>query len=584
MEEFKSARDPRETLRSIWRRLGDSTAISPIVALMYFPFGLAGPLWIDPGRVGGSVSQWFVAGLVGQAGLTVTLLGGYRLVYSRNPDAHHPVINLIVITLAVVARAISIAWFAQAAEIVDEFEIQYRIGSGLAAQTGALAFLSLLVSTYAYHQRLIRDLAEQQSTLDELNASMKVRLDEMQHEIKAQVRQSIDPLIAELNEALNKLTKSTDMTQLQEYMRHVVDDELRPLSHRIVSAADREIEIPRSSIGSVETRVTWPQRTALTVLIKPLMIGIWVGLLAGSQGLRLYSMPYAVFYAILSGLLVGGLLLVIRWAIGNWQPITWIGIFVTVAVTILSVVISYQLEKLSGIDVPEQLGIAAFFAVPLMSLMTAFYSVIAVQRDSIEIQLKRSIDDRMVALSLLKQREYIARQHLGYVIHGTVQTSLNAAAMRLASTTVPDMQVVEAVRADIAKAVAKIDEPISPYVQLVDTLNDISSTWENTCDIRWSMDHKTVRILVDSPEAAVSVTEIVREGVGNAIRHGGATEVRIRIVGHSDRVVVSVIDNGSGVSHDSKPGLGSRMLDRTCFEWNRRSRDNETHLVAQIAT
>lgn len=584
MDEVRTIRDARKTLQWMWQRLGDSSAVGLSVSLLYLPFGLAGPLWIDPERVGGSVAQWLLVGLVGQAALTVILIVGQRMVYSRDADVCHPIINLVVLTLAVCARAIAIAWFAQAAGVVDEFEIQYRIGSGIFAQTGALIFIALLVSAYKYHKRLISDLANQQGALDELNSSIKGRLNAIQNDLRTEVRQSLDPPIAKLFDSLGQVTKSTNVTQIQEYIRHIVDDELRPLSHKIASVADETRALPNSHVDSVTTRMTWPKETALATIIKPLAIGIWVGLLAGSQGLRLYSLPYAVFYSVLSGVLVGVMLFVIRLLIGKWKPPTLLSIFVTFGLTVLSVALTYQFEKSIDIEVPEQIGSAGFFAVPLMSLITAVYSVIVSQREAIELQLRESIDKRLLVQSGLKQREYIARQRLGYVIHGTLQTALNAAAMRLAATSEPDLELVERVRADVAKAVAQLDEPTSPYIQLVDTLNDISSLWENTCEILWSMDHKTVRILVDAPDAALSVTEIVREGVGNAIRHGGASSIRIKIAGQADRVIVSVIDNGSGIAIDSEPGLGSRMLDQTCIQWDRQSHANETNLVAHVAT
>ena len=579
------ARDrTRISLKWVWSRLGDPAALSPGVTLLYLPFGLAGPLWIDPERVGGTALQWFWAGLFGQLLLTLVVVGGHRLIFARASRAHHPILNLLVITVAVSARAIGIAWFAWATGIIDELEIQYRLGTGLVAQTGALLFMALLVSAYSYHKRLVTDLADQRATLDQLNSTMKKRVDEAQEEIRAEVRRSIDPLIAELDRSLSELTKSTSVIQVQESIRHIVDDELRPLSHRIASATDHDTQIDDSETPIASTRISWPRSTSFNVLIRPLALGLWVVVLAASQGLRLYSFAYAVFYALLSGLLVGGTLFLVRLVIGKWRPLTWFGVGATVVLALLSVVASYQLERLSGIEVPPQLGVAAFFAVPLMSLMTALYSVIVDQRTALERELKDSIDERQVVQSVLRQREYIARQQLGYVIHGSIQASLNAAAMRLAAVTEPDMTLIDSVRADLAKAVAKIDEPISPYVQLVDTLGDIASLWAGSSEISWSMDHKTVRVLVDSPEAAKSVTEIVREGVGNAIRHGSATSVQIKISGESGRVTVSVVDNGRGIATNATPGLGSRMLEQTCVTWERTSDETGTRLRAEVAT
>jgi signal transduction histidine kinase len=63
------------------------------------------------------------------------------------------------------------------------------------------------------------------------------------------------------------------------------------------------------------------------------------------------------------------------------------------------------------------------------------------------------------------------------------------------------------------------------------------------------------------PDLAQHATEVLREAVGNAVRHSHAEELGITISVTDDLVVVQVTDNGVGTT-DTTPGAGLRDLQR----------------------
>lgn len=71
-------------------------------------------------------------------------------------------------------------------------------------------------------------------------------------------------------------------------------------------------------------------------------------------------------------------------------------------------------------------------------------------------------------------------------------------------------------------------------------------------------------VMVDNPEAAMHLYRIAQEAVGNAVRHGKARQVVIRLAARKpDGVVLTVEDNGSGMKerHSSKAaGMGLRTM------------------------
>lgn len=70
------------------------------------------------------------------------------------------------------------------------------------------------------------------------------------------------------------------------------------------------------------------------------------------------------------------------------------------------------------------------------------------------------------------------------------------------------------------------------------------------------------RVTVNDDLAGTHLYRIVQEAVTNAIRHGKATEVAIRLLSHGSRGALSVEDNGTGIADDwhQRSGLGLRIM------------------------
>jgi signal transduction histidine kinase len=332
----------------------------------------------------------------------------------------------------------------------------------------------------------------------------------------------------------------------------------------------------------------------LRVLIRPFVVAVLATLLASSQSIRTLEPPYSIFFPIISGALIYIVLSVFRLMVRSWMVKTWLGVALATGVVLVAVAVVINIELALKLQLPDPLWLAALLSIGFAGFLSAVYTVITERRSLTEQQLRAAILEEQNILSLLRQNEFLVRSHLGYLIHGTVQSALTAAAMRLASQAEPDEQSIAEVRRSISRAVAKIDVPNDSYILLIDTLNDIAEIWTGFCEVNWTLGYRTVRILVESPLAAVSVAAISRESVGNAIRHGSATNVWITISedGESmtsdsqprDRIMVSVRDDGHGMDPNWKPGLGTQMFDELCLEWNRLSDLSGTHLNASIAT
>jgi nitrate/nitrite-specific signal transduction histidine kinase len=91
-------------------------------------------------------------------------------------------------------------------------------------------------------------------------------------------------------------------------------------------------------------------------------------------------------------------------------------------------------------------------------------------------------------------------------------------------------------------------------------------------------------LLAEDSNTSRCVSEIAREGISNAVRHGHATSIDV-VFGpaSSDRLRITVSDNGNGLASEITHGLGSAILDELAIEWSRISLGAGTILTADVA-
>ena len=70
-----------------------------------------------------------------------------------------------------------------------------------------------------------------------------------------------------------------------------------------------------------------------------------------------------------------------------------------------------------------------------------------------------------------------------------------------------------------------------------------------------------VEALAELPAAVeVAAYHIAGEAIGNAVRHAGATTVRVRLAEADDHLAMEVVDDGRGIPEDVRPGVGTSSM------------------------
>ena len=95
-------------------------------------------------------------------------------------------------------------------------------------------------------------------------------------------------------------------------------------------------------------------------------------------------------------------------------------------------------------------------------------------------------------------------------------------------------------------------------------LSDLAQRVRRTFGIRAQFrKHVTTPLRLDTTQAS-HLYRIAQEGVNNAVRHGRATFITLRLVGDEDAVKLEIIDNGSGMpspTQRSAVGMGLRIME-----------------------
>jgi signal transduction histidine kinase len=114
-------------------------------------------------------------------------------------------------------------------------------------------------------------------------------------------------------------------------------------------------------------------------------------------------------------------------------------------------------------------------------------------------------------------------------------------------------------------------------------LEQIVEIWSDAADITISLPEQLEREISGQPLTSEALIEISREFINNAIKHGHAEKVSLRVFRVDQyRLGVEVTDDGQGVPPGAKPGFGSKLLTELSFAWRQSRLLDKTVSYAEI--
>jgi signal transduction histidine kinase len=336
-----------------------------------------------------------------------------------------------------------------------------------------------------------------------------------------------------------------------------IDDALAPAR---VSIEDRLIEQERAVTNDDWEAIAGELRSAANNTVKPLSRRLWVSTAAQSRPIRfrwvlrnvITKQPFqplllsivtltglveaVAIYGWLQGILsVAGAILVIYVLLGgaNIAMTRWpqhhAGIFVSVTIVAMSAgLLNFPIRDFAGTRYTWFEFIVGFVLGTVAILLTSSIGSIRTHRDDVARTFQADIDRETVQLmTTSRQAAQLARES-ARILHGSVQTRLIACAVAIEQAV--ESQDAEAYRVALHEAQQILRAPMQSddraETTVAEEVQRKVGLWQGLCSIGVDLDPQ---IAVMSGRRARDVGRVVEEGLSNAIRHGGAKEISVRV-------------------------------------------------------
>lgn len=577
-----SAQTPKaKTSEAFQNVAGPITFRNRTLALFAIPsFSIV--LLSNPARLGGSFVDWFLIGCLAYV-VTIAVLLVFRATVL--PDTERRPRWLLTTFAFFVAGAIRgyCVWLVGTSwGIVPESDLLFRVASGFLLVLGGMGTLAIYEASRIKQEEQLNALQMQTTRLDELRGGIRERIRISQEELLTKVRAILQPIVAQLRTDLKSSNSASAVTTIQ----NAVDKLIRPLSREMGTAGsdfEKSLVEDARATSAGRNKGVWPKRVQASSMMVP-ALAVFATLTTAPGPLFLFVPTSAIFAFILVMTIV--LVVYQLWRLLStkmWLPI-WAAFLVALvpaaAVPAISMATLDSLGWVTPVSSWYQYGLVLACTVLVSFLM----QVVRTQRAQHEQQLRGVIRDLSVLNSQLRQEVWFNRRRTAAVLHGPVQASLYASAMRMKPDEKLSPETVEAIEADIATALAKLDgsNMIEPFASV---LAQIQEVWEGVCDVATGeISDQVMQILEANPTAASCSLEIIREAVSNAVKHGGANKIQISVELASEGFVeIQVSNNGKPVSEGRSVGYGSEILDEVAFEWALQNEDERVVLKALVA-
>lgn len=430
------------------------------------------------------------------------------------------------------------------------------------------AITAYVVSSAREQRRRIQSLEEIQADLVQSVAEARVDIDERGERSVNRVRTALETELAQL--------RPVDAGGGVESLERLARDVVRPLSHELADPA-AGVPVPTPSTG---TSVSWSKVLDLAARGKPfrplavsiLILVTAIGSIAAYPpgAVRFLPIPLATFFVLaaidpLAARAIQRRRLRVRLAI-----VLIAAVMAGLAVSVVAYIVMW------GEPVQTGITLATVFFVAVASLAVAIVSAVNTDRRIVIAQLEEAQTQLRRNLALVNQVKWFQEKALSRALHGPVQTTIAAAALKLGSamrsgTVTADL--IDLIRSDVGREIDVLADVTRYSVPLDEGLESITATWDGVCRIHTIVEPEVAHLVSEDAPLRSCVIAIATESVSNAIRHGKSTSVELRI--SLDSVAAEVIvdmESGRPPQHDTAPsgstGLGTRQLDECATSWS----------------
>jgi signal transduction histidine kinase len=238
--------------------------------------------------------------------------------------------------------------------------------------------------------------------------------------------------------------------------------------------------------------------------------------------------------------------------------------------------------------VPKFLNLTAMpiqsaFIMAVLVVGIGFTKIVDTERAEFEQELTEFNRELERELKWIDAQIWVIRRDWAYLLHGRVQSALTAALARIGNATELNGKTIELVHQDVERARTALFEGISRPFDLESSLADIAESWAGICELELDFEPDAVATVKSDLGLARSINEILREAISNAVRHGNASKVEIKLFEADGVINLKATNDGSPVTKRTRKSVGTDMLDEVALEWSLSNRNSAVVLEAKLA-
>jgi anti-sigma regulatory factor (Ser/Thr protein kinase)/uncharacterized membrane protein len=552
---------------SLWYLLGLRSSLSFRLTLLSILPGSLSPIFIDRANFGGSFLLWVSLILLAHSGFTITILIAGRLIHGNRRNESHPIATLLAFVAAQSVRGSILGYSTVFLGFTDDPKLAFRILSGGVFISTVLSVIAISIAIFDQHSNLVKNLETKTSELTQLRSTMDTRLQEATRNLREYAQQVVTPRIDQIDQLLVALKSGGNKDDAVHEMQDYVDTELRPFSHQI--AHDKSLQALDVNIETSTKKLELPKSINLSQSMRTYVTTVLFFITYAAAAQRTMTFVEALPFNVITTALLISYFVFFKKLFGSREIPLAIGLVVGASIFASVGPLILFMESYMPIEIPQHISGATVFVGLIYGFANLGYTILTSQRTTLIAELTSTIENLESTISLLSQKEWLSRRQVGYVMHGSLQSALNAAVLQLGAAKDPSPDLIESVRGDIASALARVGFDSGQSYSFEQAQQEISKIWAGTVETRWQVQPEAQEALCKNPATSECLAEVLREAVSNASKHGKATSIEIAVNIEDSVISMQAKDNGTSPDTGKTQGLGTELLDDVCSSWSR---------------
>lgn len=577
---FSTARNNR-----FWKRLGHHKALSIPSFMLALAFTASLSFTFDAVRLSNFSWTWIPINLISVAGALLLIVPAVLLKAKRNVQGdNQPVFNLVIAGLYFGIKNVITLYITPLLGIPDEGVLFVRFFGGVVIGIAVLVIYTNIVGTRLERENSLNKLGEVESLLLDFR---EIAFDRLEEENLVAAQRAVKTLTPQIDELKRSVSQSKDIVSLANRLKAFIENDLRPLGSKLAEDAFQlsKLEPSKPSESAKEGELFVNISSSIRVWISFFPVPLTLIMISS------YAIPEATLLDnLLASAAFGLTLALLKVLLRKMPEISVSRAFI--AITVIALISAFPTYYLLAL-IPNPLGVSelmpVFYCLPGFAVLSASQAYILDQKQArAEARLNEVIRDLEFQNKIYEQKVWLTRHGWYLLLHGVVQPALTSAAIRASHFSDLTEETKSQILSDLERALDSLSKDKEERRSIEEHIAEIQSVWTGVCEVSSSVDVKVTALAESNPTLVRVLNEILKEVASNAVRHGNASKLDIKLtVASANSVRVHVANNGRKPNMDNASSVGSLMLEALCLsrslEWNSNAKVTEFKAIVPVS-